>query len=133
MASRPLLKDMNDAQKKAARNIDLATDTVLAYAARDIPSADNLTPEGLVEDLGRLNIARKLLEKTEKIIKERLKATMPPGTREIRSDNFTMNYENRERTALDQSKAKSYLEEQGILADFMSTTAVPTMTIKENA
>jgi hypothetical protein len=123
---------MSDAQRKAARNIDLATDTVLAYAAPTVPPLGNLTPEGLVEDLGRLNNARKLFEKTEKILKERLKSQLPPGCKELRSDNFTMKYEDRPRTALSQTKAKAYLEEQGILPDFMETTAVPTMTISEN-
>lgn len=134
MASTPSTRrsDMTDVQRKAARNIDLATDTVINYAAPTVPSIGNLTKEGMVEELGRLNTARKLFERTEKIIKERLKSMLDPNEKEVRSDNYTMKLENRERTALNQSKAKSYLEEQGILPEFMDTTAVPTMTIKEN-
>lgn len=128
MASVPYA-DMNDSQRKAKRVIDLATDTVISYLAKEVPPLGNLTPEGMVEDLGRLNEARKAMEKTEKILKERLKS-MEGFKPEITSDNYKMTLEDRSRTALNQGKAKEYLEQQGILADFMETTQVPTMTIK---
>lgn len=124
--------NLSEAQRKVRRNIDLAMDTVIAYAAPTVPAMGNLTQEGMVEELGRLNIARKALEKTEKIVKERLKSMLEEGQTSVRSDNFTMKYEGRERTALDQGAAKAYFEEKGILADYMATTQVPTMTITEN-
>lgn len=122
---------LTNAQKDIRRALSNAESTVLAYAAPTVPPLNNLTVEGMVEDLGYINQARKSLEKTEKILKERLKSQLGER-REVRSDNFTMKLEDRPRTALDQGKAKAYFEEQGTLADFMSTTAVSTMTIKEN-
>jgi hypothetical protein len=128
MASVPYA-EMNDTQRRVKRVIDLATDTVIAYAAKEVPSLGNLTKEGMVEELGRMNEARKAIEKTEKILKERLKS-MLDGAKEVKSDNYQMKYEDRPRTALDQGKAKEYFESQGTLADYMETTSVPTMTIK---
>jgi hypothetical protein len=128
MASQPY-NQLNDTQKRLRKCIDLATDSVINYAAKEVPDLGNLTAEGMVEELGRLNEARKAVEKTEKIVKERLKSQLA-GRTEISSDNYRMTLENRPRTALNQEKAKAYLEEQGILADFMETTAVPTTIIK---
>jgi hypothetical protein len=121
---------MNDSQRRVKRVIDLATDTVITYTAKTVPPLGNLTKEGMVEELGRLNEARKAMEKTEKIIKERLKAMLDPNETEVKSDNYQMKYEDRSRTALNQEAAKGKLEELGILAEYMSTTSVPTMTIK---
>lgn len=117
-------------QKQLANTIDKATSSVLAYAASVVPPLENLTKQGMLEELGYMNEARKAIEKTEKIIKERLKSRLDAGETEMRSDNFQMTYENRERCALDQTKAKSYLEQAGILEEYMATTQVPTMTIK---
>jgi hypothetical protein len=131
MASRGGKQDLTNAQRKLARHIDLATDTALKYAAPEVPAMANLTPQGILEDLGNVNIAKKAFDALEKTLKERLKSQLE-GQTELRSDNFNMKLENRPRTALDQTKAKGKLEELGILDDYMSTTAVPTMTIKEN-
>lgn len=133
MASQPSIpyKDLNDAQKRIRKSIDIATDTCIAYAAKEVPPLGNLTNEGIVEELGYLNEARKELEKAEKILKERLKSRISLGE-EIKSDNFTMTYENRSRTALNQTAAKEKLEELGVLADYMTDSEVPTMTIKRN-
>ena len=120
---------LNDSQRRIKRVIDLATDTCVAYAAKEVPVLGNLTCEGMVEELGRLNEARKAMEKTEKIIKERLKS-MLDGRTEVRSDNYEMKLENRSRTALNQERAKGKLEELGILADYMDSSEVPTMTVK---
>jgi hypothetical protein len=123
--------DLTNAQRKLQRHIDLATDTALKYAAPEVPAMSNLTPQGLLEDLGNVNVVRKAFETLEKTLKERLKSQLE-GKNELRSDNFNMKLEDRPRTALDQTKAKGKLEELGILDDFMATTSVPTMTIKEN-
>ena len=55
-SSRPQL---TAAQKRIQTTLDLASSTVIAYAATEVPRLDNLTPQGLLEDLGRLNEARK--------------------------------------------------------------------------
>jgi hypothetical protein len=129
MASVPYV-EMNDTQKRIKKVIDLATDSCIAYGAKEVPPMGNLTKEGMVEELGRLNEARKAVEKTEKIVKERLKSMLDEGEEEVKSDNYRMTYENRQRVALDQESAKGKLEELGVLADYMKETLVPTMTIK---
>lgn len=121
--------EMNDSQRRVKRVIDLATDTVVNYHAREVPPLGNLTVEGMVEDLGYLNEARKGIEKVEKILKERIKSQLD-GKREVKSDNFSYKLEARPRTALNQERAKAYFEEQGILADYMDTTSVDTTIIK---
>jgi hypothetical protein len=120
-----------DAQRQVIRTIDAATSTVVAYTAPTVPALENLTVEGMVEELGYLNEARKKFEGVEKIVKERLKSRLG-GLKEVRSDNFTMTFEDRPRVALNQSKAKAYFEEQGTLQDFMDESSVPTMTFKRN-
>jgi len=122
-------KNLTNVQKKIQRAIDNATSTTLAYSAPEVPPLENLTVQGMVEELGYINEARKAIEKTEKTIKERLKSRLN-GQTEVRSDNFQMKLENRGRTALDQTRAKEYLDSQGILPEYMVTTEVPTMTIK---
>jgi hypothetical protein len=122
---------LSDAQRRVQRVVDAAMTTVIAYSAPTVPPLENLTVEGMVEELGYLNEARKKLESVEKTVKERLKSRLG-GLKEVRSDNFTMKYENRARNALDQTKAKAKLEELGILPEYMSETEVPTMTFTRN-
>lgn len=122
---------MTDAQRQVMRTIDAATSTVMAYTAPEVPALGNLTVEGMVEELGYLNEARKRLEGVEKIVKERLKSRLG-DLKEVRSDNFTMKYEERPRVALNQGKAKAFFEEQGCLQEYMDETFVPTMTFKRN-
>ena len=55
---------LNDSQRRVKRVIDLAMDTCVAYAAKEVPPLGNLTKEGLVEELGRMNEARKAIERT---------------------------------------------------------------------
>lgn len=123
--------DLTDRQRQLARTIDLATDTLLKYAAPEVPPLANYTPEGMLEELGRVNEGRKAMEKTEAILKERFK-TLLEGRSELRSDNYNAKLENRPRTALDQQKAKDFFEAAGTLPEFMSTTEVPTLTVKPN-
>jgi hypothetical protein len=122
---------LSDAQRRVQRVVDAAMTTVIAYSAPTVPPLENLTVEGMVEELGYLNEARKKLESVEKTVKERLKSRLG-GLTEVRSDNFTMKYESRPRTALDQTKAKAFFEAQGTLADYMSSSEVPTMTFTRN-
>lgn len=124
-----------DMQRKVLRNMDAATDLAVAYAAPIVPSLENKTPEGLLEDFGRLNAARKQIEKVEKIVKERLGALMD-GATDLRGDNFVYKKEGRPRTALDQTKAKEKLVELGgpdLLEECMSSSTVETVTVKEIA
>ncbi|MEB3061034.1 hypothetical protein VJJ74_07745, partial [Parvimonas micra] len=98
----------------------------------EVPALENLTEMGLTEELGRLNEARKAIEKTEKIVKERLRA-MLGNRKDMRSDNYTYKREMRPRSALDQTKAKEKLLELGgqeVLDECMSNTEVETVTIK---
>lgn len=127
MASRP---NLTDSQKRLQKHLDIAADLAIAYAAPEVPALGNATPQGLVEDLGRVNAARKALEKVEGILKERVSA-VSDGAKKIDADNFVYTKVDRERTALDQTAAKVYLEEQGVLSQFMVTTQVPTVTVKE--
>lgn len=127
MASRP---NLTDSQKRLQKHLDIAADLAIAYAAPEVPALGNATPQGLVEDLGRVNAARKALEKVEGILKERVSA-VSDGAKKIDADNFVYTKADRERTALDQTAAKVYLEEQGVLSQFMVTTQVPTVTVKE--
>lgn len=120
---------LNDSQRRVKRVIDLAMDTCVAYAAKEVPPLGNLTKEGLVEELGRMNEARKAIERTEKILKERLRPMLELNA-EVRSDNYVLTYESRSRLALNQTKAKEHLEELGVLADYMDASEVPTMIVK---
>lgn len=128
MAKAPL----TDAQRRIQRILDDASSTVIAYAAPEVPDLDNLTPQGLNEEFGRLNEARKSLEKTEKIVKERLRALIG-DQRELRSDNYVYKREARPRYALDQETAKAKLLELGgqkALDECMKSSEVETVTIK---
>jgi hypothetical protein len=127
----PTTSNLSDAQRKMARTLDLAGMTIIAYSAPKVPPLGNLTPEGLLEDLGRVNAAKKAIEKVEKTLKERMKVLLA-GKAELRSDNFNLTYKGADKNALDQTAAKKYFEKQGILADYMKESVVMTMTVKEN-
>lgn len=122
--------NLSDSQVRLRKHLDIASEVAIAYAAPEVPSLGNATPQGLVEEFGRVNAARKALEKVEGILKERIKATSG-GQKEIRADNFIYKKEMRPRSALNQTTAKVYFEEQGILDQFMSHTEVETTTVKE--
>lgn len=126
MAKSPL----TDAQKRLQKHLDIATQVAIDYAAPEVPSLGNQTPQGLVEEFGRVNASRKALEKVEGILKERIKATSN-NQKEITSDNFVYQKKVQERTALNQQSAKAHFEKEGILDQFMSTTEVETTTVKE--
>lgn len=122
---------LTDTQKALQKTLDHAAQCVIDYAAPEVPALGNLTPEGLLEDFGRLNEARKALEKTEKIVRARFESQIE-GKKEMRGDNFSYKKEVTDRTALNQTKAKAYFEEQGTLADYMDTTEVERVTVKRN-
>lgn len=123
------MANLTDNQKSIAKTMDIANQLVIDYAAPEVPALDNATPQKLTEEFGRLNEARKALEKTEKIVRGRLDALLE-GKKECRSDNFQYKIESTERTALNQGKAKEYLSEQGVLEDYMSTSEVERRTVK---
>lgn len=106
MASRPQL---TDAQRRIQKHMDAAMDTVIKYTAPEVPKIENYTPQGLVEEAGRINKAKGAVEKVEKILKERLRS-MREGKNEIRSDNFTLKITSQPRTALNQGAAKDFFE-----------------------
>jgi hypothetical protein len=122
---------LTDTQKMLAKTLDIASQSVIAYSAPEVPPLGNATPEGLLEEFGRLNEARKALEKVEKILKVRLESQLA-GRKELRGDNFNYKKAVQERTALDQTMAKAKLEELGILPGYMKTTEVETTTVKRN-
>lgn len=140
---------LTDAQRKVQKNMDIAADVCIAYAAPEVPSIGNLTPQGLCEELGRVNEAKKTVEKVEKILKERIKTKLEPGQKELRSDNFTMTISMQDRYALVQDAAKEQLKKMGealhaadpenwpltgdeMLASCMANTEVSTMRFKYN-
>lgn len=125
------MPELTDNQKMIQKTMDVAAQLVVDYAAPEVPALENLTPDGLCEMFGRLNEARKAVEKVEKIVRGRFESQIE-GKKEFRGENFNYKKEDRSRSALDQQKAKDYLQEQGILDDFMSHTEVPTVTIKRN-
>ena len=128
MATTPR-RDMTDNQKQLAKSLDIAMESCIAYAAPEVPLLGNATKEGLTEELGRLNEARKAMEKTEKIVRGRLDALLD-GERECRGDNFEYKIETTSRYALDQKKAKATLESQGVLDDHMVSSEVDRRTVK---
>lgn len=127
MASR----NLTDSQKILQKTLDHASELAIAYAAPEVPALGNLTPEGLLEDFGRLNEARKSLEKTEKIVRARFESQIE-GRKEMRGDNFTYKKETSPRYALNQTKAKEVLEEVGRLEECMESTDVERVTVKRN-
>lgn len=104
-------------------------DIAIAYFAKEIPSLGNMTAEGLVEHVGAMKELRKDIEKVEKILIERLKSLLN-GRTELSSDNYDMTLRTQERNALNQTAAKEYFQEQGILDQFMSTTEVETLNVR---
>jgi hypothetical protein len=127
MASR----NLTDNQRMIAKTMDIASQLVVDYAAPEVPEMGNLTPTGLCEMFGRLNEARKQLEKVEKIVRARFESQIP-NQREFRGENFVYKKASQERTALDQTMAKETLARMGeeVLAEHMKTTEVDTVTIK---
>lgn len=124
--------NLTEAQRRLQRSLDAAASTCLAYAAPEVPALGNLTKTGLLEDFGRLNEARKTIEKTEKIVKERLKSQLD-GEKELRGDNFQLKIEMRPRVALNQERAKAKLLELGgqeALDECMDETSVEFTTVK---
>ena len=121
---------LTEIQTKIKRYMDICTDIVVAYAAPEVPALGNATPEGLLEELGRINRVKKEVEKVEKILKERI-SVVSDGAKKIDSDNFIYTKSGQARVALDQTAAKAYFEKEGLLADFMKETEVETVRIKE--
>jgi hypothetical protein len=124
-------KNLTDTQRMLQRSMDTASELAVAYAAPEVPPMGNLTKFSLLEDFGRLNEARKALEKTEKIVRSRLEAQLE-GAKELRGDNFTYKKATSPRTALDQGIAKTVLEEVGRLEECMATTAVERVNVTRN-
>lgn len=123
------LDSLTPTQKSKYLNLQQATDLAVPYFAKEIPPLGNLTAEGLIDHLGTIKDAIKDLEKVEGILKERLKPKLE-GRKTLRGDSHEMEMRSSERTALNQTKAKAYFEKEGILEDYMTTSAVEAMYIK---
>ena len=54
-------KALTDNQRSIQKTLDIASQVVIMYSGTEVPDLGNLTPEGLLEEFGRLNEARKLL------------------------------------------------------------------------
>jgi hypothetical protein len=120
-----------DNQRQIANTLDIAGQVVVAYAAPEVPELGNLTPEGLLEEFGRLNEARKALEKTEKIVKQRLLSQMSGDA--LRGDNYNVKIEEVDRYALNQKAAKEKLKEQGVPEEeYMASSTSSRVTVKRN-
>lgn len=123
---------LTNAQRRLTGHLDNANALCIKYAAPEIPALGNLTPQGLNEDLGCLNVARKAIEKTEKIVKERLKALRNPAEKEIRSDNFVTKFEIRTSNRLSQELLKVYCEKHDIdISQFYTDSDAEYVTVKE--
>ena len=145
-------KSLTDTQRILAKTLDAASSECIAYAAPEVPELGNLTKEGLLESFGRLNEARKAMEKTEKVVRARFESQLPEGCKELRGDNYKYAKAVQERTALTQDRAKALLLaiaenprclavliEEGIIDEATSkthmlgctgTTEVDTVTVK---
>lgn len=121
--------DWTPTQKAKFLNFQQAADLAIPYYAKEVPALGNLTPQGLVDQLGTVKDAIKDLEKVEGILKGRLESQLE-GKRTLRGDSHEMEIRSSERTALNQAKVKEYLTEQGILEEYMSTTQVNAMYVK---
>lgn len=121
--------NLTDRQKLLRKAMDIASDEVVAYAAKEVPSLGNYTKEGLTDLFGYLNEARKELEKVEKIVRGRLESQLE-GAKEYKGDNFKYTKAITETTRLNQSKAKETLEKLGTLAQHMDTTEQERVTVK---
>lgn len=124
--------NLTDNQRQLAKTMDIAGSLAIAYAALEVPALGNLTKTGLLEDFGRLNEARKALEKVEKIVRGRLESQLD-GAKELRGENYQYTKKSQERTALNQTAAKETLMRLGgqeLLDEHMATTEVETVTVK---
>lgn len=124
-------KDLTDNQKLIAKTMDQVSELVVAYAGPEVPPIGNRTETAFLEEFGRLNEARKQVEKVEKIVRSRLEA-MLQGKKELRGDNYTYKKSVVPRYALNQGKAKAKLEEYGVLEDCMDTSETERVEVKRN-
>ena len=134
---------LTDTQRTLQKTLDIASNSVIAYSAPEVPELGNATPQGLLEEWGRLNEARKAMEKVEKIVQKRflsqvnVEALSEEGdpsdyVDELRGDNFNWVQTKSDTTRLDQTAAKKTLAEQDILAEHMSTSTVTRNIVKRN-
>jgi hypothetical protein len=123
--------DWNKAQMTAFERLDSALPVAMSYLSGEIPVMDNHTDEMLVDEVGDLKKAKKLLETAEKAHVELLKVRMnskerPPaededgpqyGVDNLRGDIYEAKYRGSKRTILNQGLCKDTIEafdEEGI-------------------
>jgi hypothetical protein len=134
------MSQLTDTQRMIAKTLDLAGQSVIAYSAPEVPELGNATPQALLEEWGRLNEARKAIEKVEKIVKNRFMAIKDGDyeddkeaeIEELRGDNFNWKRSSSPTTRLNQSKAKETLAEYGVLEDHLNTSEVTKDVVKRN-
>lgn len=125
---------LTESQEAKLKILQKAIDIALDYHGPEVPELGNQTKFALVDDLGIMKAAIKILEKPENIIKERFKSMLEPNERVIHGDRYKGEIAVSERTALDQTAAKAKLLELGgqeALDACMKTTEVETLRVGE--
>ena len=114
---------LTETQKRLWMQGQKAVDAVVAFHAPEIPKlSQGATCAAVIEELGPIKAFGKGLEKTENILKERMKALIPykldtkgkPTTvkeKEVRAENYKMEVRSSTRVALNQQAAKALLLE----------------------
>jgi hypothetical protein len=118
-------------QTQREKEWEAAFKVLQPWFEREAPKMGNVTPVALIDDIGPLKALRKDIEKVEKLYVDLLKAKLGreiPWTR--RGDTYEAVQTLVPRRALNQQKAKDYLESQGILDDFMDDAETPTVNVK---
>lgn len=94
-----------------------------------IPNLSNATPASLTDELGKVKAALGVLKKLEKFYIEAWKARSE-GKLEIPGESYIATLSPGERTALDQEKVKAYLEQLGVLKDYMASGETNTLRVE---
>jgi hypothetical protein len=111
-----------------------ASHVALKFTGSELPNLANEGIQQLIDDAGRINAAKKYIEKAEKILKETLKGKIRGGdiAKQASGEQFKFDLTLSSRTALDQEFAKAKLRELGVPeSDFMKTTEVETMRFSD--
>jgi hypothetical protein len=114
MATKPEVIGMNPswttAQKIGFNRIKDALPVALGYLSDEMPILDNHTDKMLVDEVGSLKQAKKILEKAEKAHVERLKARMG-GADSLKGDAYEATYRGGGRVILNQEACKELIQE----------------------
>lgn len=95
-------------------------------------TGDNVTPNFIVEELGKIKAVKSILKKAEEFYKEAWKARRGDLTT-MESENFVANLTMVPRLALNQEKAKEILTSIGRLEECMDGKDVETLYVQTKA